>query len=53
MIMEHVTIQEISDGYLKMTPDQGYQLQNKKSGRLYSEVVTRENEQDDYIAVGV
>ena len=51
MIMEHVTIQKISDGYLKMTPDQGYQLQNKKSGRLYSEVVTHENEVENYQAV--
>ena len=49
--MEHITIEQLSDGYIRMTPEDGYQLQSKKSGRLYSEVVTHEEEENDYIAV--
>jgi len=47
----HMTIEPMTDGYIRMTPDDGYQILNVKSGRHYSEVVTHENEQDDYIAV--
>ena len=42
MIMEHTTIKELANGYYKIKPDSGYQLVNKKSGRTYSEAVTKD-----------
>ena len=40
--MEHATIKELVNGYYKIVPDSGYQLVSKKSGRIYSEAVTKD-----------
>lgn len=53
MIMEHIVITELQDGYFRLAPETGYQLMNKKSGRLYSEVVTKEQAENDYVAVEI
>ena len=51
--MEHITITPLSDGYVRLTPDEGYELRNKISGRLYSEVVTKDESKNDYEAVKI
>ena len=40
--MEHIVITETQDGYFRLAPETGYKLVNKKSGRTYSEAVTKD-----------
>lgn len=39
--MEHATIKEMSNGFVKITPDEGYILHNVVSNTLHTEAVTR------------
>jgi hypothetical protein len=51
--MEHITITQVADGVVRLTPDEGFLVKNKKSGRLYSEVVCKDNEQQQYEAAAM
>ena len=48
MAKKHYIITEIGE-YFRIVPDQNYVLRNKKSQRLYSDVITKEV--NDYEAV--
>ena len=37
--MEHITIEELSDKIVRLIPDSGYVLYNRKTKKRYSEAV--------------
>lgn len=40
--MEHASIIELANGYKKIKPYAGYKLVSRRSGRVYSEAVTKD-----------
>ena len=40
--MEHITVTELSSGYKKLTPDNGYMLRFETSNILHSEAYVHE-----------
>ena len=40
--MEHITVTDIKNGYFRLTPDEGYLIKEIATGRLHSEVVTKD-----------
>lgn len=39
--MEHIKIEELQDGFYKLTPEEGYILYNTVTQRTYSEAITK------------
>jgi hypothetical protein len=49
--MEHIIITPIAEGYLRLTPEAGYILVNKKTRKHYSEAAVLEEGVSDFYAV--
>lgn len=48
--MEHITIIDIDETYVKLVPDEGYKLYNKQLNVYVSEAVIRRDHLEDYLA---
>lgn len=49
--MEHINVEELANGYKRLTPDEGYILYNRRTKQRYSQAVTKKSEQ--FMAVEV
>lgn len=49
--MKHVTIKQLGNGYMQLTPDKGYMLYNSRTRQVYSEAVVKEHEINRFKAV--
>lgn len=47
--MEHIKIEELQDGFYKLTADEGYKLYNQVTQRTYSEAITKTPH--DFVAI--
>lgn len=48
--MEHITVKNMANGYVKLTPEEGYTLYNKSTKQTYSEAVVKESEAARFVA---
>lgn len=42
--MEHITIKQMGNGFVQLTPNKGYMLYNSRTRQVYSKAVVREHE---------
>lgn len=49
--MEHITITEIDENFVKLTPDEGYKLYNKATRTFHSEAVAKRENVNHYVAI--
>lgn len=49
--MEHITIIDIDETYVKLVPDEGYKLYNTKLNIYVSEAIIKREHLNDYIAI--
>lgn len=51
--MEHVTIKDMGNGMVKLTPDEGYMLVDSRTQRTYSEAVVKEKDVRNFSVVQI
>lgn len=49
--MEHITIVELENGLVKLIPEIGYKLLDKRDNETYSEAVIKENQKKWFEAI--
>lgn len=48
--MEHIIIKNLANGYVKLTPEEGWALYNESTKQTYSEAVVKESEAARFVA---
>jgi len=51
MIMQHITITNLDNGYVSLVPDKGYRLFSKATNAFYSEAVVKPEKVNDFSAI--
>lgn len=49
--MEHITVIELGNNKVKLVPDEGYKLLDKRSDKIYSEAVIKRNLMKYFVAI--
>ena len=49
--MEHITVKDLGNGKIKLTPDEGYLLKDTRTDKLHSEVVIKKDFMKFFVAV--
>lgn len=51
--MEHITVTDLGDNKVKLVPDKGYKLLDKRNDKTYSEAVIKKDLMKYFVAVEV
>lgn len=51
--MQHVTIKEVNDSFVELTPDDGYMLYNRVTQTKFSEAVVKNENVKDFYAIPI
>lgn len=51
--MEHITVIDLGNGMVRLTPDAGYMLKDGRTQRLYSEAVVNEKDVRNFSVVQI
>lgn len=52
-MQEHIIVTPFTNGYVRLTPEAGYQLLNIITEKVYSEAVVEEKDMHNYKAVEI